>query len=355
LQTQIRTYNLGEPTVTQKGNDWSIQFAQPITEQTLQNKLSNDFSVEKFTPDGNGASVTLRTPPSSGQVLSELHGLGFTDARVQGTSGNAYNVRVKALQGNVTTSDVGPPQPSALDNVTNTLIAKFGHLTDANNKVTDRLISSDTVSSIVSQQIVKKAAIAVIAASVAILLYISWAFRAVKNPFRYGVTAIIALLHDVVVVVGLFSIFGKLFGTEVDTMFLTGLLTVIGFSVHDTIVVFDRIRENSQRGISREFDVVVNESLLQTLDRSLSTSLTVVFTLIALLLLGGVTIQSFVLVLLIGIISGTYSSIAIASQLLVEWEHHNPGPYIGRYLRRFGVRRRESRPVARPQANQPVV
>lgn len=355
LVSQIRTYNLGDPTVTQKGNDWSIQFAQPITEKTLQDKLSNDFSIDRFTPDGNGATIALKAPPSSGQVLSELRSQGFDDARVQGTSGNAFNVRVRALQGNVTTSDVGPPQPSALDNVTNALIAKFGHLTDANNKVTDRLISSDTVSSIVSEQIVQKAAIAVIAASVAILLYISWAFRAVKNPFRYGVTAIIALLHDVVVVVGLFSIFGKVFNTEVDTMFLTGLLTVIGFSVHDTIVVFDRIRENSQRGISRDFDVVVNESLLQTLDRSLSTSLTVVFTLIALLLLGGVTIQSFVLVLLIGIISGTYSSIAIASQLLVEWEHHNPGPYIGRYLRRLGIGRRSPREApSRPRIEQPV-
>jgi preprotein translocase subunit SecF len=255
----------------------------------------------------------------------------------------------------VTTSDVGPAQPSALDSVTQALIAKFGHLADANNRVTDRLNSSDTVSSIVSEQIVQKSAIAVIAASIAILLYVSWAFRGVKNPFRYGVTAIIALLHDVVVVVGLFSIFGKLFNTEVDTMFLTGLLTVIGFSVHDTIVVFDRIRENSQRGISRDFDVVVNESLLQTLDRSLSTSLTVVFTLIALYLLGGVTIQSFVLVLLIGIVSGTYSSIAIASQLLVEWEHHNPGPYVGRFFRRLGVKGRERRPAPPPQTRQPVV
>src|SRR5947199_82310 len=141
-------------------------------------------------------------------------------------------------------------------------------------------------------------------------------------------------------------------------MFLTGLLTVIGFSVHDTIVVFDRIRENLRRGISRDFEVTVNESLLQTLDRSLSTSLTVVFTLLALLLLGGPSIQSFVLVLLIGIVSGTYSSIAIASQVLVEWEHHNPGPYVSRFFRRLGIRRRTtgpSGPAVRPQPRQPVV
>src|SRR5207248_2895497 len=185
---------------------------------------------------------------------------------------------------------------------------------------------------IVSRQIVQKAALAVLAASLAILLYITWAFRAVRNPFRYGTAAIIALLHDVVVVLGLFSIFGKVFGTEINTMFITGLLTVIGFSVHDTIVVFDRIRENLRRGISRDFEVPVIESLLQTLDRSQCTSLTVVFTLLSLLLLGGSSIRSFVLVLLIGIISGTYSSIAIASQVLVEWERHDPGPYIRRFL-----------------------
>src|SRR5207248_703986 len=126
---------------------------------------------------------------------------------------------------------------------------------------------------------------------------------------------------------------------------ITGLLTVIGFSVHDTIVVFDRIRENLQRGISRDFEVVVNESLLQTLDRSLSTSLTVVFTLVALLLLGGSTIQAFVLVLLIRIISGTYSSIAIASQLLVEWHYHDPTPGVSRFLNRLGIHRRRRAPA----------
>jgi len=353
LVTQLRTYNLGEPTVTQKGDQWTIEFPQNVPQQTLQNRLQNDFSVAKYTPLDNGATVTFKTPPTGGELRSELASLGFSEARVQGTSNGSFNVRVKALQGNVTTSDVGPAQPSALDNVTTALIQKFGHLTDPSNHVTDRLISSDTVSPIVSREIVQKATFAVLAASVAILLYISWAFRAVKKPFRYGTTAIIALLHDVIVVVGLFSIFGVLFNTEVDTMFITGLLTVIGFSVHDTIVVFDRIRENLQRGLSRDFEVVVNESLLQTLDRSLATSLTVVFTLIALLLLGGVTLRPFVLVLLIGIISGTYSSIAIASQLLVEWEKHDPGAFFSRFFRRL-FRRAAPATSTAPRAGQTV-
>src|SRR5207302_9100274 len=136
--------------------------------------------------------------------------------------------------------------------------------------------------------------------------------------------------HDVIVVLGVFSICGKLFDFEVNTMFITALLTVIGFSVHDTIVVFDRIRENLRRRISPYFDVVVNESLLQTLGRSLSTSITVVFTLLALLLLGGRTIRPFVLVLLVGIVSGTYSSIAIASQLLAVWDNGTLTPPFSR-------------------------
>src|SRR3712207_3704529 len=161
----------------------------------------------------------------------------------------------------------------------------------------------------------QKSTWAVLIATGAILVYISWAFRTVQRGVRYGICAVVAMLHDVVVVLGLFSIFGKFFGTEVNTLFITGLLTVIGFSVHDTIVVFDRIRENQRRNISPNFDTVVNESLLQTVGRSLTTSLTVIFTLIALLLFGGETVRSCLLVLLIGIVSGTCSSIFGASQL----------------------------------------
>jgi preprotein translocase subunit SecF len=193
----------------------------------------------------------------------------------------------------------------------------------------------NSVSEIVSRQIGRNAAIAVAAASVAIVLYISFAFRGLAKPWRYGVAAIAATLHDVVVVVGLFSIFGKVFGTEVNTMFITGLLTVIGFSTHDTIVVFDRIRENVTRNPGVEFAEVVNASLTETLARSINTSMTVVVTLAALLLLGGVTIQSFLVVLLIGVISGTYSSIFVASQILVSWEEGDLGRILGRFFPRL--------------------
>ncbi|MFI5205674.1 MAG: protein translocase subunit SecF, partial [Candidatus Paceibacterales bacterium] len=156
-----------------------------------------------------------------------------------------------------------------------------------------------------------------------IVLYITYSFRRVPKPaasFRFGVTAIIALIHDVLVVVGMFAIFGKLFNIEIDTLFVTALLTVIGFSVHDTIVVFDRIRENLPKHLSKKFTEIADISITQTLGRSLNTSLTVFFVLLALLLFGGVTIKWFVAALLIGIVSGTYSSIFNATALLCLWE-----------------------------------
>lgn len=162
-----------------------------------------------------------------------------------------------------------------------------------------------------------------IVASLLIVVYITWSFRSVPKPtssFRFGVSAIIALIHDVLVLLGLFSIFGHFFGVEIDSLFVTAVLTVIGFSVHDTIVVFDRIRENLKRVGGENFGEVVNDSILQTLDRSLNTSLTVVLVLSALLIFGGETIRWFVLALLIGVISGTYSSIFNASPLLVVWQ-----------------------------------
>jgi len=182
------------------------------------------------------------------------------------------------------------------------------------------LVANASVSPSVASETTLRAFLAVLAASVFILLYIWFSFRKVARPWRYGACAIIALLHDVLVVLGVFSILGWLLNVQVDTLFITAILTVVGFSVHDTIVVFDRIRENMQRRTSETFDQVVNASLVQTMARSLNTSLTVIFTLTALTLFGGVSIRTFTLALLIGIISGTYSSIFNASMLLVIWE-----------------------------------
>jgi len=179
----------------------------------------------------------------------------------------------------------------------------------------------ESVGPSVGAQVSQRASYAVMAAAIGILLYITFAFRHVPKAFRYGSCAVIAMIHDVAVVLGVASIFGWLFGWEVDALFLTALLTVIGFSVHDTIVVFDRIRENLIRHRGERFEDVVNHSIIQTLDRSINTQLTVLFTLTALLLFGGVTIRHFIATLLVGILSGTYSSIFNAAPLLVVWEN----------------------------------
>lgn len=185
-------------------------------------------------------------------------------------------------------------------------------------------LSYSVVGPSVSKDISRNALFSIIVASLAIVMYIAWAFRNVPRPmtsWNFGVAAIAALLHDALFLIGTFSLLGHFFGVEVDALFVTAVLTVIGFSVHDTIVVFDRIRENlrSKRG---SFDEIVNNSILETLARSLNTSLTVLLTLLALFLFGGTSIKTFVLALLIGIVSGTYSSIFNASQLLVSWEHY---------------------------------
>jgi preprotein translocase subunit SecF len=177
------------------------------------------------------------------------------------------------------------------------------------------------VSAVIGQEIAIRAAGAVALAALAILLYITYAFRGVQHAFRYGTAAIIAMLHDVLVVVGVEAIIGHLFGWQADALFLTALLTVIGFSVHDTIVVFDRIRENSNIYRRVNYETIVNHSIVQTLDRSINTQLTVMLTLLALALFGGASIRHFVVILLVGVFSGTYSSIFNASPILVVWEN----------------------------------
>jgi len=184
-------------------------------------------------------------------------------------------------------------------------------------------IRVENVGPVIGNELRTKALLAVALASLAIVLYIAFSFRKVPKPtssWRFGIAAIVALLHDVLIVLGVFAFLGKFFGVEIETLFITALLTVIGFSVHDTIVVFDRIKENLTKHIGTKFTDVANISVIQTIGRSLNTSLTVVFVLLALLLFGGETIKWFVVALLIGIISGTYSSIFNATALLVWWE-----------------------------------
>ncbi|HVO41674.1 MAG TPA: protein translocase subunit SecF [Aggregatilineales bacterium] len=180
--------------------------------------------------------------------------------------------------------------------------------------------ANNTVSPIVGSQVTTAAVIAVLVATLVVLGWIWYAFRQVTDPWRYAVCAILALIHDVLVMTGVMSIMGLVFKWEADALFLTGLLTVVGYSVQDTIVVFDRIRENSARHRGEPYEMIVNRSILETLGRSISMQLVVGFVMISLFLMGGSSIRQFVGVLLIGLLSGTYSSTFTAIPLLVAWE-----------------------------------
>jgi len=183
------------------------------------------------------------------------------------------------------------------------------------------VLTFSSVSPSVGAEVTRAAVIAILLAALAILVYISYAFRGVEHAFRYGVAAILAMLHDVFVVLGTEAILAYFLHWEADALFLTALLTVIGFSVHDSIVVFDRVRENSRIYRRIPYETLVNHSIIQTLDRSINTQLTVMFTLFSLALFGGESIRHFVIILLVGIFSGTYSSIFNAAPILVVWEN----------------------------------
>ncbi len=187
-----------------------------------------------------------------------------------------------------------------------------------------------TVSPLAAGQTVRNAAIAVVVSSIAILFYVAWAFRRMPNPIRWGTCAIASLVHDVLVVVGVFAILSGLFGWQVDLMFIAAVLTVSGYSVNDTIVIYDRIREGVRRNPGVAFELVVNRSLVETMSRTIITGLGTLFVLIALAILVGGPIQNLVVVLLVGIVTGTYSSIGTAASLLVVWEKSEWGRFIGR-------------------------
>jgi preprotein translocase subunit SecF len=252
-----------------------------------------------------GSLMDVRFPsgvvPNNEQVLSVYQTFGYGDSQVQTSGNDALIIRSKAMDESTQAKVVGEMQK------------RFGE-----EIVVQRF---DNVGPAVGREVAQRAAGAVALAAIGIMAYITFAFWRIPHAYRYGISAIIAMLHDVAVVIGVGAIMGKLIGWEFDSLFLTALLTVIGFSVHDTIVVFDRIRENSNIYRRVPYEAVVNHSIVQTLARSLNTQLTVMFTLLALALLGGVTIRHFVVTLLIGVFSGTYSSIFNAAPILVVWEN----------------------------------
>ena len=245
----------------------------------------------------------------AGELRQELAALGYDNAVVQTTGDDNFIIRTVEL----TSVDKGQLEEN--------LEAAFGPVDE---------MSYENVDPVIARQTSRVAGIAVAVAAVGILLYVTWAFRRMPRPFHYGTCAIIALAHDALIALGVFSILGGIMDWEVNLMFITGILAVIGYSVNNTVVVFDRIRENLIREETAGFEIVVNNSLVGTFSRSMNTSLTTLLVVLALLLFIGATILNFSVVLLIGIVVGTFSSLCIAPSLLVVWEKGEWGRFIGR-------------------------
>ena len=259
--------------------------------------LSIDFT--------GGSYVEIQFEPGQTPSLQEVRDiytdLGIADAEPRTSGEDQLVIRTELLE-----------------NATNDLvIASMAEQFDSEISV----LRFDSVGPSIGQEVASRAALAIAMASIGILLYIWYAFRGVTNAHRYGVSAIIAMLHDVAVVFGMQAILSHFLGWEIDALFLTAVLTVASFSVHDSIVVFDRIRENAQTQRRKPFEQIVNDSINQTLARSINTQLTVFLTLLALVLFGGSTLRHFIIILMIGVLSGTYSSIFNASPILVVWEN----------------------------------
>ena len=269
-----------------------------------------------------GSSLTMQFPEGSEAnqkaIREKLKVIGYPESTVQNLGNSIIDekrydlffLRTKTLD------------ETKKDELVDTLNSQFSP------EQTNTLLSFDLVSAVIAQETVINACWAVLAAALGIFFYVWWAFRKVPRPIRYGLAAIVALVHDTLIVVGIFAILGYFLDTEVNTMFLIAILTVIGYSVNDTIVVFDKIRENVLTYTNRPFPEVVNLSISETMSRSLNTSFTLLVTLLALLLFGGATIREFLYVLIIGVIVGTYSSIAIATQVLVSWDQKTIGKLI---------------------------
>ena len=283
--------------------------------EDLQTRFDTTIRIADFSGVGNTTSPMGNTTSplgnatlalifgktvDQGALSDKLADLGYSGFSIESTTLDSYLIRTETMD------------TDEQDEIEQALEEAFGELDS---------LDVYSISPEVAAERVQYTTYAVIAAAAGILLYITWAFRKLVRPISYGVCAIVALVHDALIVLGIFS----LFSLEVNSMFIIALLTVIGYSVNNTIVVFDRIRENRRRDINVDFASVVNVSLTETLGRSLSTSLTTLFVLLALLLFGGATISNFVLALAIGVIVGTYSSLFIAGPLVVSWERGELG------------------------------
>ena len=259
---------------------------------------------------GSVLDITFTEPVQPADVRSVLSRMGHPNALVQTVGSDSVLIRTRVLE---EASGAQVSERQAIEDALQESVAPIA------------ASGVDTVSPIIAQETVRNTFLALLVASVFILVYIWYAFRRVPRAYRYGIAAVVTLVHDTVIVLGVFSILGRIIGMEVNSMFIVGILTVAGYSVNDTIVVFDRIRENAIRVPDRRLEDTVNLSIIESVGRSINTSFTTLLVLLAMLLIGGDSIRELLLVVAIGVVVGTYSSIFIAAQFLVIWERREFG------------------------------
>ena len=253
-----------------------------------------------------GSTLTLKIPSvdSSSEVRNSLSNTQYDNSIIQNFGNNTFFIRTVMID----------------DDQKKNILQNLDSITPDKDV---EILSFDLISPLIANETVVNAIWAVFAATIGIFIYIWWAFRNVPNPVRYSVVAIIALLHDTLIVVGIFALLGFFLDYEINTMFIIAFLTVLGYSVNDSIVVMDRLRSNIIDFGGMKLSQMVDLSVSQTFGRSLNTSITLLVTLLAMYIFGGDTLKPFILVLIVGVISGTYSSIAIATQILVIWDERN--------------------------------
>ncbi|MDD4794274.1 MAG: protein translocase subunit SecF [Dehalococcoidales bacterium] len=264
-----------------------------ITLATSDLKMGIDFS------SGSLLTLSFEEEVALNDIKQELSTLGYDNAIVQVTGDGDFLIRTLTLEAE---------EKASLET---SLESRFGELEE---------LSFENVDPVIARQTARNAAIAVAAAAVGIMLYITWAFRRMPKPFHYGTCAIAALVHDLLIVIGIFAVLSIPMGLEVNLMFITGVLAVLGYSVNDTVVIFDRIRENRLNNPTADLAITINRSLVETLTRSVNTGITTLVVILALLMFIGSTILNFAIIMLIGVLVGTYSSIFIASTLLIVWD-----------------------------------
>jgi preprotein translocase subunit SecF len=268
------------------------------------------FGFKPSIEFSSGSILTLQFESTIeyNDFITEMNTLGYNDAIVQRTGSGQFLIR---------TAELGENEKTQLEA---DLTTAFGPLNEA---------SFNDVSPMVASETTRNAIIAIAIAMVGMLIYVTYAFRKMPSSFRWGTCFVLALLHDILVTLGLFSLLGHFLGWEINLMFITGILAIVGVSLDNTIVVFDRMRENQKNGVSPDFEVVVNRSQVETLGRSLNTTITILITLLALMFFVGGSIQNFVIALMIGLIAGTFDSVFVAPGLLVVWDKGEWGRFFG--------------------------